>query len=202
MPTCRNEKSPADGHLWTEDQFAGTSRLRVEVIPLGSVDEVSVSVAAANIQTFLGLAVDVAPPWPEPAYALIPVRGQYNALPILKALSDSIETGTRRLGLLAGDLCLPILTYVFGEAQVNGHAAVVSLRRLKQGQDGQRVPTHLFLERLAKVAVHEMSHVLGLTHCRAPQCLMSFSLGLEQLDALTLRFCPDCERRVARCILR
>jgi archaemetzincin len=174
----------------------------VEVIPLGPVDEVCVSVVAANIQTFIGLAVDVVPPWPDPIYALIPVRGQYNALPILKALSVDLDAGTRRLGLLAGDLCLPILTYVFGEAQVNGRAAVVALRRLKHGRDGQRAPAHLLLERLAKVAVHEMAHVLGLTHCRSPRCLMSFSLGLEQLDALELRFCPHCERRIARCVLR
>jgi archaemetzincin len=202
MPTSGNEKPPAVGHFWDEGKMAGAERLRVEVIPLGPVDEVSVSVVAANIQTFIGLAVDVAPSWPEPAYALIPVRGQYNALPILKALSEGTGTDIRRLGLLAGDLCLPILTYVFGEAQVNGRAAVVSLRRLKQGRNGQRAPTHLLLERLAKVAVHEMSHVLGLKHCRSPRCLMSFSLGIEQLDALSLRFCPDCERLIARRILR
>jgi archaemetzincin len=202
MPTGGNEKPPAAEPLWREGGWTGVGRLRVEVIPLGAVDEVSVSVVAANIQTFIGLPVDVAPPWPDPAYALIPVRGQYNALPILKALGAGLEPGIRRIGLLAGDLCLPILTYVFGEAQVNGRAAVVSLRRLKLGRDGQRAPAHLALERLAKVAVHEMSHVLGLTHCRSPRCLMSFSLGIEQLDALTLRFCPECERLVARRIPR
>jgi archaemetzincin len=199
MPTGGNEKPPAAEPLWHEGRWTRAERLRVEVIPLGPVDEISVSVVAANIQTFIGLAVDVAPPWPDPAYAIIPVRGQYNALPILKALSGGIEADTRRLGLLAGDLCLPILTYVFGEAQVNGRAAVVSLRRLKHGHDGQRAPAHLLLERLAKVAVHEMAHVLGLKHCRFPRCLMSFSLGLEQLDALPLRFCPDCEGLIARC---
>jgi len=182
--------------------MAGVGRLRVEVIPLGPVDEVSISVVAANIQTFIGLAVDVAAPWPDPAYALIPVRGQYNALPILRALSESIDIDMLRLGLFAGDLCLPILTYVFGEAQVNGRAAVVSLRRLKHGRDGQRVLPHVLLERLAKVAVHEMAHVLGLKHCRSPRCLMSFCLGLEQLDDLTLRLCSDCERLIAGRILR
>lgn len=202
MPTGADEKAPAAGRMWNEGELPKAKRLHVEVIPLGPVDEVAVSVVAANIQTFIGLAVDVAPPWPEPAYALIPVRGQYNALPILKALGESIETDTRRLGVLGGDLCLPILTYVFGEAQMNGRAAVVSLRRLKHSRDGQRAPSHLLLERLAKVAVHEMSHVLGLTHCRTPHCLMSFSLGLDQLDALNLGFCPDCARLIARSVLR
>lgn len=181
-----------------QEDLTEAKHLHVEVIPLGQVDQLAVSVVAANIQTFIGLPVDVVPPWPEPAYAVIPVRGQYNALPILKALAVDIGADTRRLGVFGGDLCLPILTYVFGEAQVNGRAAVVSLRRLRQSRDGQRVPSSLLLERLAKVAVHEMSHVLGLKHCRTPYCLMSFSLGLDQLDALSLRFCPDCERILAR----
>jgi len=202
MPTGGNEKPPEAEPLWREGGWIGAGRLRVEVIPLGAVDEVSVSVVAANIQSFIGLPLEVATPWPDPDYALLPVSGQYNALPILKDVGAGLEPGIRRIGLLAGDLCLHILTYVFGEAQVNGRAAVVSLRRLKLGRDGQRAPAHLALERLAKVAVHEMSHVLGLTHCRSPRCLMSFSLGIEQLDALTLRFCPECERLVARRILR
>ena len=201
MPTGGDEKAPAEGRLWIEEELPKAKRLHVEVVPLGPVDGVAVSVVAANIQTFIGLPVDVVPPWPEPAYAIIPVRGQYNALPILKALATGIGADTRRLGLFGGDLCLPILTYVFGEAQVNGRAAVISLRRLRQSRDGQRVPSSLLLERLAKVAVHEMSHVLGLKHCRTPNCLMSFSLGLDQLDALTLRFCPDCERILTQRVL-
>jgi len=36
------------------------------------------------------------------------------------------------------DLCIPILTYVFGEAQVGGTAAVVSLARLRQEITGLR----------------------------------------------------------------
>lgn len=202
MPTGGNEKTAAGGPVWTHGDISRAKRLRVEIIRLGQVDEVCVSVVAANIQTFIGVPVDVAPSWPEPEYAMIPVRGQYNAMPILKALGMGIDAETRRLGLLTGDLCLPILTYVFGEAQLNGGAAVVSIRRLKQGRDGQRAPPHEVLERLAKVAVHEMAHVLGLKHCHSSQCLMAFSLGLEQLDALTLKFCPDCERLVARKVQR
>ena len=51
-------------------------------------------------------------------------------------------------------------------------------------------------ERLAKVTLHEMAHVLGLRHCQTPWCLMYFSMGLKQLDDLTMRFCPDCEAQI------
>ena len=53
-------------------------------------------------------------------------------------------------------------------------------------------------ERLAKVALHEVAHVLGLTHCREEGCLMRFSLGVEHIDGLAMRFCPECELRLIR----
>ncbi|MEW5724562.1 MAG: peptidase M54 [Thermodesulfobacteriota bacterium] len=161
----------------------------------------AVSVVAANLQAVLGLLADVSPPWPDPDYALIPARRQYNALPILKALEENLPRTTLRLGLLNMDLCLPILSYVLGEAQVNGRAAVVSLFRLKEGRAGKAVPAAQFYERLAKVALHETAHVLGLRHCRETGCLMCFSLGVEQLDTLSTSFCPTCEHVLHRVVL-
>ena len=52
---------------------------KVEITPLGRVDEVAVSVAAANIQAILELNVDVSKARPRPEYALLPARRQYNA---------------------------------------------------------------------------------------------------------------------------
>jgi len=96
----------------------------------------------------------------------------------------------QHLGLTARDLCLPVLTYVFGQAQMNGRAAVVSLRRL--GGPGGAAPRALFYTRLAKVALHETAHLLGASHCHRPGCLMCFSSTLKHVDALDIGFCPDC----------
>ena len=186
--------SPAvNSLLWNDHQPR-----HVEIVPLGWVEEIAVSVAAANIQTFSGLRADVQPALPDPDYALVPARRQYDAMPILKALATDLTMPTLRLGLLNGDLCLPILSYVFGEAQVDGQTAVVSLHRLKIDQNGQPASTSLWLERLAKVTVHEIAHVLGLRHCSRPLCLMAFSQGLKQIDELALQFCPDCNRTLNR----
>ncbi|MFH1136774.1 MAG: matrixin family metalloprotease [Pseudomonadota bacterium] len=169
----------------------------LELIPLGRIDQVAVSVVAANVQTLTGLLVDVAPAWSEPEHALLHPRMQYNALPILKDLAeDAGLQGRLRLGIINGDLCLPILSYVFGEAQLGGRAAVISLHRLHRGADGRAISSSAMYERLAKVAVHETAHILGLKHCRAPRCIMAFSLGLKQLDDLYLGFCPDCEEEL------
>jgi archaemetzincin len=169
----------------------------VQIVPLGEVDQVAVSVVAANVQALTGLLADVVDPWPSPEYALIQTRMQYNALLVLDALADGMPSDGLRLGILVGDLCLPIFSHVFGEARVNGNVAVVSLYRLGRGSEGKPVERSLFLERLAKVAVHETAHALGLRHCRAPGCLMSFSLGLKQIDRLPQRFCPACAEALA-----
>jgi archaemetzincin len=160
------------------------------------VDGVAVSVVAANLQAIAGLLADVVPAWPDPEYALIPARQQYNAIPILQALEANAPDAVLRLGLMAGDLCLPIFSYVLGEAQVGGRSAVVSLHRLGEGGEGKPVESSLLYERVAKVALHEVAHVLGLHHCREPHCLMRFSLGAEHIDELSLTFCPECQDRL------
>lgn len=164
----------------------------VEVVPLGRVDAVACEVAAANIQAILGLSSRRVADWPTPDYAYLPARNQHDAGPILKALARDLEPPTLRLGITGLDLCLPILTYVYGEARIGGHTALVSLYRLSRDALGNRVPQALFFQRLAKVAVHETAHALGMEHCSAPLCLMHFSQGLRQLDALNLEFCSEC----------
>ena len=87
-----------------------------------------------------------------------------------------------------------------GRSELNmalpGLAAVASMHRLHRSDRGLRAPRELVYERLAKVALHETAHALGLTHCRQDQCLMRFSPSLERLDELRLSFCPRCELRL------
>lgn len=168
----------------------------VEVIPLGPVDETACAVIAANLQTLTGLPAQIRTSWPVPAYAQILARRQYDAGPILKAMDQGLSPFQVRLGVTVLDLCLPILTYVYGEAFLGGRLAIISLFRLGHQPDGRPVETALLYERLAKVALHEVSHALGVPHCRESGCLMRFSQGLKNLDALTLRFCPGCRQKV------
>lgn len=170
----------------------------VRVVPFGVVDEVAISVVGANLQAILGLRADVVEPEPVPEYALLRERGQYNAGKILKELAREDGPPPIRVGITELDICLPILTFVFGEAQMGGRAAIISTHRLDEAPAGGSIPQYQLYERLAKVTVHETAHVLGLTHCRAPGCLMRFSQSLEQLDSLTLLFCDQCRYEIDR----
>jgi predicted Zn-dependent protease len=87
----------------------------------------------------------------------------------------------------------PILTYVYGESQLGGQAAVISFHRL------HHIDHQVTCERGAKIAIHEAGHLLGLEHCREPGCLMRFSKQLDQLDlACPCASAPACEYEIAR----
>ena len=170
---------------------------RAQVIPLGRVNQVACAVAAANLQAILRLPCAQGPPRSLDQEAYLAVRRQYNAEKLLIALEADLPPGLIRVGITDGDLCLPVLSYVYGQAMVGGRAALVSLHRLGGGER-ERVARELLYERLAKVVCHEAAHALGLEHCREPGCLMRFSAGLDNLDALELHFCPACRVELAR----
>lgn len=164
----------------------------VDIVPLGRVDELVVEVVAANLQAVLGLWARVCPPLPVPAYANLAQRGQFDAGPILKDLATRKPGAPLQLGLCEFDLCVPILTFVYGESQVGGRAGVVSLHRLLDRSQSR------YFERAAKITIHEIGHVLGLGHCWDIKCLMHFSRNLEQLDSLPVSLCPNCAYEAAR----
>lgn len=174
------------------DQATSKTRALIDLIPLGRIDQLAVSIIAANLQAILGLNSDVSEPRQEPEYALLPQRRQFDALKIIKELSRETHGAPFKLGVTALDICTPILTFVYGESQLGGKIALISLNRLQGG------PPELAYERAAKIGVHEVGHILGLEHCWEVRCLMHFSRNLEQLDSLPLQFCSACEFETTR----
>jgi archaemetzincin len=164
----------------------------INIIPIGEVDELAVSVVAANLQTLMGLNAAALPPHPDPEYAYLPLRSQYAAGEIIKALM-SMDNGPRfNLGIVQCDLCTPILKFVFGESQLGGKAAVISLHRL-----WHKDPAVVYL-RAAKIGLHETGHLLGIGHCRSHDCLMAFVSSIDKLDGLPSRFCAACKFEISR----
>ena len=73
------------------------------------------------------------------------------------------------------DLYIPVLTFVFGEAQLADGGAVVSAHRLHQEFYGMPTDPELLHERLLKESLHELGHTYGLRHCPDYTCVMSSS---------------------------
>ena len=66
------------------------------------------------------------------AFACDERRGQYYSTAILQRLERVADPDARMLGVTACDLYVPVLTFVFGEAQLDGNCAVVSTARLQR----------------------------------------------------------------------
>ena len=129
-------------------------------------------------------------------------RGQYASIPVLeRALQQCPDDAAKLLAVTARDLFIPVLTFVFGQAQLGGRAAVVSLARLRQ--EFYRLPADrgIFLERAVKEAMHESGHMFGLVHCADRGCAMSLSTGVRQIDSKSASFCVPCTSRVRKAVL-
>ena len=170
-----------------------SERISIGLVPIGEVSEITSKSIAAHILGYLHLGVDILPALGHPTYAHNQKRIQYDAGAILKAMeSGPFHNHAKLIGVLDVDLFVPILTHVFGEAKQGGRCALVSVHRLKKNTDGSTAPLSLQLERAAKVALHELGHLLDLHHCMDERCLMHFSGDIEDLDKTPLYFCRYC----------
>lgn len=126
------------------------------------------------------------------SFAEDPARGQFYSTAILQRLQTCAEDGVSVLGVAECDLYVPVLTFVFGEAQLGGACAVVSLARLREEFYGLPPRPDLLRERLIKEAAHELGHTFGLRHCADWRCVMSSSHAVERLDVKGADFCRAC----------
>jgi archaemetzincin len=133
-------------------------------------------------------------PFPDPEYAYDRTAGQYSSTLIVKELVRNCPPDAVRLfAVTERDLFIPMLTFVFGQAQLGGTVAIISLARLRQ--EFYHLPPNgaLLAARSTKEALHEMGHTFGLIHCPDGACTMSLAINIQQLDRKGAAFCRSCE---------
>jgi archaemetzincin len=200
-------------------------RLSVELLPLEKTATPWLPGIAAGLERSIGCAPSLLDDSLDLSFALLPSRGQFSSTAILgrlRALYFAVEgqeapgaaappapaaaadCATGRpprspdrvlLAVTDADLCVPVFTFVFGEAIDNGPCAIISGHRLRQEFYGLPADPGLLEERLLKMATHELGHTQGLRHCPVYRCVMATSYAIERVDLKSSEFCETCAAR-------
>jgi archaemetzincin len=165
----------------------------VELLPFGQVEDGVLETLEGTVAETLHLAAKRLPPLPAPLFAYDASRRQFDSTRILKEALPRIGAGALRLlAVTEADLFIPMLTFVFGQAQLGGPAALISTARLRQEFYGLPPDPPLLRRRAAKEALHELGHSFGLVHCLDLSCVLSLSSDIGQVDTKNGTFCPGC----------
>jgi len=124
-------------------------------------------------------------------------RRQYNGNALLKQVNSmSFPESEKSLGIFNVDLFVPILTFIFGQAFLDGQTGITSLYRLSNERYGMAPDEQLLLERFKKEVIHELGHTLGLIHCPNPICVMRSSTYVEDIDQKSQHLCSNCRSKL------
>jgi archaemetzincin len=126
-------------------------------------------------------------------------RGQFASITVLEMLARICPADALKLVAVTGrDLFIPVLTFVYGHAQLGGQVAAISLARLRQEFYGLAPNRKVLLERARKEAMHETGHLFGLVHCQDRSCAMTLGTNIRQIDGKLAAFCSACRAQLRR----
>ncbi len=166
----------------------------VELIPLGtSARQLGLDELQEGIEKVLPVRVHLSDLRLDMDLAHDTSRKQYHSTQIIAMILEHAGDGdSKLLGVTSWDLFIPVLTFVFGQAQLNNRAGVFSTFRLQNEFYGLKSSPGLVRERATKEALHELGHTFGLRHCIDHPCIMNSSTYVEDIDLKPGHFCVHC----------
>ena len=181
--------------LTTFRVLADPTPVEIVVQPLDAIPDKRLDVVKKGVENAFGVSVTVRPNIPLPADAWYAPRSRYRADKLLNHLDKLADTRFKIvIGVTAKDISTTKGEHedwgIFGLGEIGGTSCVISTFRLgARGAEEAQLK-----ERLWKVVVHEVGHVMGLQHCPHPGCVMQDAeSSIATVDGETGKFCDDCK---------
>jgi archaemetzincin len=174
----------------------------IHIQPLGKVSPIYIQMVKKSIKSFYGYNCVIKPQIAVTNSMLSRVKKRIDAT---KALSSN-KTSENLLFITELDIChynkkKASPEYgIMGLGSISGKTCIISTFRLKFDALKKGVSQQKILERLKKVALHEIGHNLGLAHCtNNDRCLMTAAKGsVEQVDLMKVWLCEKCKQKIEK----
>ena len=163
------------------------------LISFGSFDQGMVDMVSVDLQNEFSVPARIRDGNLDLSEFYDPARRQYNGTGLLKKIDINFASAQdKTIALFKVDLFIPILTYIFGQAYLNGRAGIVSVYRLSNERYGLKPDEKILADRFRKEVIHELGHMFGLVHCTDPVCVMRSSTYVEDIDQKNHCLCRRC----------
>lgn len=163
------------------------------ISPVGNFDAEITESVEKGISRIFGFPAKILPLLGNVSFAFDSGRNQYHSTPILGKLESCAPSfALKILAITDVDLFIPILTHVYGEAQLGGRTCIVSTYRLKGSFRPSRV-NGSHIQRIVKEAIHELGHTFNLRHCREHACIMHYCRTELDVDRKSDQLCRYCK---------
>ena len=167
---------------------------KINIQPLGDVSPEYITLVKKSVKTFYGYDCVIFPQKEVEKKMLSPIKKRIDAdKALIKNLSfDNLLIITEKDICCKKDAKNPEWG-IFGLGLRPGKICIISTFRLRKDVSKQKT-----LERLEKVALHEIGHNLGLNHCaNNKKCMMNDANGtIKQVDKEKVWFCEKCREKL------
>jgi archaemetzincin len=164
----------------------------IVISPIGNFDSEITESVEKGISHIFDFPAIILPLLENTGFAFDSGRNQYYSTPVLEKLESCAPSfALKVLAITDVDLFIPVLTYVYGEAQLGGRTCIVSTYRLKDPFLPTRINGH-HIQRIVKEAVHELGHTFSLRHCREHTCIMHYCRTELDVDRKSDQLCRYC----------
>ena len=166
---------------------------KIIISPINNIDVCNYQLLGQEIHRTFGFSTEIKSLLQDVNFAYDLTRDQYHSTVILEILANTSPSQAIKIVAITDvDLFIPILTHVYGEAQLAGKACIVSTFRLQESLSIANIEKE-FENRIVKEVLHELGHTFNLRHCNDKACIMHYCRSIKDVDRKSDQLCRYCK---------